>query len=87
MVIVTFPDRKTAEIAIGFLLGRLSGRLLRSGECILPEAALEALGQRGLPFTVSGKATYDQEMAAIRSAASFPVIQQWRRIRCASRTR
>jgi len=70
MVIITFPNRKTAEKAVGFLLGRFSGRLLESGECIVPEAAVVALAQRNFEFTVKGKATYEQ-MAPIRSAARF----------------
>lgn len=66
MVTITFPDRQTAEKAVGFLLDRFSGRLLKSGECIVPEAALEALAQRNVVFTVQGKATDVQQMAAIR---------------------
>ncbi|MCI0737809.1 MAG: hypothetical protein L0Y72_02105 [Gemmataceae bacterium] len=69
MVVITFPDRETAKNAVGFLLGRFSGRLLKTGECIVPEAALEALAQQNLEFTVKGKATYEQQMAAIRGAA------------------
>jgi hypothetical protein len=68
MVVITFPDRETAKKAVGFLLGRFSGRLLKSGECIVPEAALEALAQRDFVFTVQGRATYAQQMAAIRGA-------------------
>lgn len=70
MVVITFPDRDTAKTAVGFLLGRFSGRLLKSGECIVPEAALEALAQRGLEFTVKGKATYEQQVASLRGVAA-----------------
>ena len=52
MVAITFPDRETAKKAVGFLLGRLSGRLLKSGECIVPEAAVGALADQNMPFTV-----------------------------------
>jgi hypothetical protein len=45
MVIITFPDRKTQEKALGFLLGRFSGKVQKSGEHIVPEAALEALAE------------------------------------------
>ena len=68
MVVITFPDRATAKKAIGFLLGRFSGKLLKSGECLVPEAALEALAQRDFVFTVRGRATHAQQMAAIRGA-------------------
>ena len=49
--------------ALAFLLGRFSGRVLRSGEHLVPEAALEALADQNIPFTVKGKATYEQQMA------------------------
>jgi hypothetical protein len=63
---ITYPDRETAKQALGFLLGRFSGRVLRSGERLVPEAALEALADQNIPFTVNGKATYEQPLAAIR---------------------
>jgi hypothetical protein len=40
----------------------------------VPEAALESLADQNIPFTVKGKTTYEQQMAAIRSAAS-PAVQ------------
>jgi hypothetical protein len=73
MVTITFPDRETEKRALGFLLGRFSGRVLRSGEHLVPEAALEALADQNIPFTVKGKASYEQQVAAIRGAASAAV--------------
>jgi hypothetical protein len=73
MVVIRFPDRETEKEALGFLLGRFSGRVLRSGEHIVPEAALEALAAQNLSFTVMGKATYEQRVAAVPGAASPPV--------------
>ncbi len=73
MVTIRFPDRDTAKKAIGFLLGRFSGHVLRSGECIVPEAALEVLANENFTFTVEGKTTYEQQVAAIRGAAASPV--------------
>ena len=64
MVTITFPDRDTEKRALGFLLGRFSGRVLRSGEHIVPEAALEALADQNIPFTVRGKMTDEQQTAA-----------------------
>jgi hypothetical protein len=52
MVTITFPDRGTEKRALAFLLGRFSGRVLRSGEHIVPEAALQALADQRIPFTV-----------------------------------
>ena len=69
MVTITFPNRKVEKQALEFLLGRFSGRVLRSGEHLVPEAALEALADQNIPFAVKGKATYEQEVSAIRGAA------------------
>ncbi len=52
MVTITFPDRETEKRALGYLLGRFSGRVLRSGEHLVPEAALEALADQNIPFAV-----------------------------------
>jgi hypothetical protein len=73
MVTITFPDRETEKRALAFLIGRFSGRVLSSGEHLVPEAALEALADQNIPFTVKGKTTYEQQVAAIRGAASSPV--------------
>ncbi len=74
MVTITFADRETEKRAIGFLLGRFSGRVLKSGEHQVPEEALAALADSNIPFMVKGKTTYEQQMAAIRSAAA-PAVQ------------
>ena len=68
MITITFPDRETEKRALGFLLGRFSGRVLKSGEHLVPEAALEALADQNIPFSVKGKATYEQQIAAIRGS-------------------
>ena len=73
MITIVFPDRETEKRALGFLLGRFSGRVLRSGEHIVPEAALEALADQNIPFTVRGKTTYEQQLAALRGAAPASV--------------
>ncbi len=70
MVTISFPDRDAEKRALAFLLGRFSGHVLRSGEHLVPEAALEALAQQDIPFSVQGKATYEQQVAAIRGSAS-----------------
>ncbi|HBI46598.1 MAG TPA: hypothetical protein DDY78_27660 [Planctomycetales bacterium] len=57
MATITFPDRETEKKALAFLLGRFAGRALRSGQHIVPEAALEALADSNIPFTVQGKTT------------------------------
>lgn len=70
MVIVTFPDREMEKRALAFLLGRFSGPVLRSGEHLVPEAAMNALADQNVQFTVKGKATYEEQVAAIRRAPS-----------------
>ena len=73
MVTIAFPDRDTEKRALAFLLGRFSGRVLVSGEHLVPEAALEALASQNIQFTVKGQTTYEQQVAAIRGAAPPPV--------------
>ena len=81
MVIIRFSDRATEKRALGFLLGRFSGRVLRGGDHMVPEAALEALAQQDISFIVKGKANYEQQVAAIRGAAPTPVQRRPRRPR------
>lgn len=73
MIVISFSDRDAEKRALAYLLGRFSGRVLRSGEHLVPEAALEALAQENIPFTVKGKATYEQQLAAVRGAPADPV--------------
>jgi len=73
VVTITFPNRETEKRALAFLLGRFSGGVLRSGEHIVPEAALEALANQDIPFSVIGRTTYEQQMAAIRGPAPTSV--------------
>jgi len=56
MVVITFPDKETQKKALGFLLGRFSGKVLKNGEHLVPEAALAALADKNIPFTVHGRA-------------------------------
>jgi hypothetical protein len=70
MITITFPDRETEKKALAFLLGRFSGHVLKSGEHLVPEPALEALAEQNIPFSVKGKSTYEQQLAAIRGVAT-----------------
>jgi len=81
MVKIAFQDRATERKALAFLLGRFSGRVLKGGEHLVPEAALAALAEQDIPFTVKGKASYEQQVAAIRGAAPTPVQRRSRRSR------
>jgi hypothetical protein len=73
MITIKFPDRETEKRAVGFLIGRFSGRILKTGEHIVPEAALEALATQRIPFTVLGKTTYAEQIAAIRDTVTSSV--------------
>jgi hypothetical protein len=57
MVAIIFPDREVEKRGLGFLLGRFSGRVLKTGEHLVPEGALEALADANIPFTMKVKAT------------------------------
>ncbi len=72
MVTIPFADRATEKRPLAFVLGRFSGRVLRSGEHIVPEAALEALADQNIPFTVMGRTSDEQHMAVLRGDASAP---------------
>lgn len=79
MVRITFEDGATERKALGFLLGRFSGRVLKGGEHLVPEAALAALAAEGIPFSVKGTASYEQQVAAVRGAPAAPVQRRPRR--------
>ena len=68
MIIITFPDHATERKGLGFLMKHFSGKALDTGEHIVPEAALLALAEKRITFTVKGKATYEHHLAALRSA-------------------
>ena len=60
MIIITFAAREAEKRALAFLLGRFSGRVLSSGEHLVPAAALEALADQNIPFTVKASAMSDE---------------------------
>ena len=72
MVVITFPDSETQKTALGFLLGRFSGKVLKNGEHIVPEGALvdlaEATRPSGLPTMAQPK-----QVAKGRFAFSVPI--------------
>jgi hypothetical protein len=73
MVVIKFADVETQDEAIGFLAGCFSVYLYRSGEVVMPEAALVPLARENFSFAVLGKATHAQEMAALRGTVADPV--------------
>ncbi len=73
MITIRFPDPDTELEALGFLLGRFPGRALKTGEVLVPEAALPALAVEGYQFTVIGLSTYEQHIASLRDTATSTV--------------
>jgi hypothetical protein len=60
MVIVRFPTVEMRRRALGYLLGRFSGRSWATGEVLVPEPALAHLAAEGIVFSVEGPGTYDR---------------------------
>jgi hypothetical protein len=74
MITIKFPDADTELEALGFLLGRFPGRALKTGEVLVPDAALQAHALEGYQFTVIGKSTYEQQIASLRDTVA-PTVQ------------
>ena len=79
MVIITFPDKAAENRGLGYLMTHFSGRALRGGIYVVPEAALAALAREGFSFSVKGKATYEQQAAPVPDSASSTVPRRRRR--------
>lgn len=73
MILIQFPDRETEIKGLAVLMSGFSGKVLRGGLHIVPEAALEALKAQSIACTVKGPATYEHELAALRGDAAAPI--------------
>jgi hypothetical protein len=73
MKLIQFPDREAEVKGLAVLMSRFSGKVLRGGLHIVPEAALELLKAEKIPFTEKGPATYEHEMAAFRGDAAAAI--------------
>jgi hypothetical protein len=71
MVIVRFPTVEVRRRALGYLLGRFSGKSWASGEVMVPEPALAHLASEGISFTVEGPATYERVLQ-LNQAGGIP---------------
>ena len=60
MIIVRFASVEMRRRALAFLLRHFSGTSWRTGEVMVPEAALSPMAAEGIVFTVEGPATYDR---------------------------
>lgn len=70
MIRIRFPNAEAKRSALGQLPGRFSFKSWASGEMIVSEDALAFLAVQGIPFTVEGPATYEQNGAALRGATA-----------------
>ena len=73
MILIRFADTNLKRRALGALAGRFSFKSWATGEMIVPESALAFLAVEGIPFTVEGPATYEQNAPALRTAAASSV--------------
>jgi hypothetical protein len=60
MVIIKFSDPAMERRALGYLLGRFSGKTWANGETMVPEEALAHLAAEGIQFLVKGRTAYEQ---------------------------
>lgn len=72
MIIIRFKDSETERKAIGYLVGRFSGKSYANGDTLVPEDALSHLAMEGIGFTVLGPATYEQ-LTSLRNPAAVAV--------------
>ena len=73
MILIRPKDLDAKKRALGFLTGRFSFTTWKTGELLVPGAALGELAAQGIPFSVEGPATYGQAVPALRSPAAAPV--------------
>jgi len=70
VVIIRFSTNEMRRRALGYLLGRFSGKSWATGEVMVPETALPHLAAEGIILTVEGPATYDRILGLNRAAGT-----------------
>lgn len=73
MIRIRFPNTESKRDALAMLAGRFNFKSWATGEMLVPEDALPFLAVEGVPFTVEGPATYEQNGPAVRGIAPAPV--------------
>lgn len=73
MILIRFPDTSAKRSALAKLAGRFSFKSWANWDMLVPEDALAFLAVEGVPFTVEGPATYEQNGSPVRGAAPAPV--------------
>ena len=73
MILIRFPNHDAKRSALARLAGRFSFKSWANGDMLVPEDALAYLAVEGIPFTVEGPATYEQNGSSVRGAAPVTV--------------
>ncbi len=73
MILIRFPDIDAKRRALGYLTGRFSFTSYKTGEILVPAAALAELAVQGIPFSAEGPAVYGQAVPPLRDSAAAPV--------------
>ena len=73
MIKVRFSNPESERKAIGFLAGRFPFKTFADGYTLVPEAALARLAGEGIPFTVEGRAAYEQSFSTVRNPSASSV--------------
>ena len=73
MILIRFPDLDAKRRALGYLTGRFSFTTYKTGEILVPAAALAELAVQGIPFSAEGPAAYGQAVTPLRDSAAAPV--------------
>ena len=73
MILIRFPDTYAKRTALARLTGRFNFKSWANGEMLVPEDALAFLAVEGIPFSVEGPASYEQNGSPLRGVAPAPV--------------
>jgi len=73
MIVIRFAPPEIERRALGYLAGRFSFTTKATGETLVPAAALAALANEKIAYSVEGPASYEQLVPALRdSSATVP---------------
>ena len=73
MILIRFSDAQAEKRGLGYLAGRFGGKTWKSGETLVPEAALSHLAAAGIKFSVEGHLSYEKVYAPLRDSAPSAV--------------
>jgi hypothetical protein len=73
MILIRFPSPDIKRTALARLAGRFAFTSWANGDMLVPEDALAYLAVEGIPFSVQGPATYEQNGSPVRGVATTAV--------------